>query len=141
MKYLKLFESQDHLLLDFFQDIRDEYDLKLSENHYRASIQISNVSRTKNTNPDILQIISIMDSELTALLNSCDLCKDGLVKAIQDFKLWDNWITNLNPIIRKIPLIQKIEEMTDYRFHRFSELGFIQKNRDTFDISFYFVES
>ncbi len=149
MKYLKLFEDlKDHPLLDFFQDIGDEYDLKLSTNHYRVSIQISNVSKVKNTNPDILQIMSIMDSELIEFhrLNSArnkwtlnsmkgKYSQSEIDRVINDF----DYGCTLSPQIQKIPLIQRIEEMTDYKFHRCSENGFLSK-RETFNLSILFVE-
>lgn len=133
MKYLKFFENlSDHPLLDFFQDIRDEYDVKSEENHYRIFVDIDNISKVSNTNPDIKQIVSILHSLNNSVSKMGKLTTDT-------YDTYDIFLNHFNHRMKSISLIQKIEDMTEYKFHRCSEIGFLN-HKPTFKISILFVE-
>lgn len=137
MKYLKFFENlSDHPLLDFFQDIRDEYDVKSEENHYRIFVDIDNISKVSNTNPDIKQIVSILHS-LNNSVSKMGKLKTNSYDTCDAF--YDIFLNHFNHRMKSISLIQRIEDMTEYKFHRCSEIGFLDHHKSTFKLSLSFT--
>jgi len=128
MWHLKLFEKfQDHPILDFFQEIIDDYKIDLSiggirgddfvtsrydDKSHIVTIRINGISNDKYIpNNDISEIVSVLITKKSS---------------------------NRLDSLKKLSLIKRIENTSEYKLFNFYTVGFKTKSKQ-FDIILDFI--
>jgi hypothetical protein len=127
VKHIKLFEKyQDHPILDFFNDIIDDYKIEVTEQNPRTEVHIQNIPKYKPIlNDDLKNIISILKQYRPSQSRH------------------DGWGDRKRPIVdsylRDLPFIKRIEDTSGYSLIDFSTTGFFDY-RENYGLWLIFIK-